>query len=169
MKRLVLAFCLILLGGCSFALSPTPPASPPSGNCAYQWAYKELPELSAEFQKSIQKLQPEAQAYAFAFGEDCIYENGYADFTAMETDFTVNLYFQGPVDESELGAWIVKVMQAIASLPKEQIVGPRPGRVTIDFHLGGEEKFVTFYIDRYEALPEGLNNVEIYQALQTSQ
>ena len=53
----------------------TPPVSNP-GECAYQWAYQDLPELSAALLKSMQSLQPEAQASAFAFGEDCIRADG---------------------------------------------------------------------------------------------
>src|SRR5215216_4573443 len=37
-------------------------------SCGYQWAYQDLPELSAKFLLSLQALQPEAQANVFAFG-----------------------------------------------------------------------------------------------------
>jgi len=176
----ILSLCLILLNACSLPLTQTPPNLPatltltpiPSsgdGNCAYQWAQKDLPELSGEFQQAIQELQPEAEANAFAFGEDCVYEDGHAVFSAMETDFNITLQVSDLSNEADLGEWIVKVMQVIENIPPEKIEGPRPGRVSMEFQSGSEQKFVNFYIDKYQSLPAGLSNTEIYQALQTPQ
>ena len=169
---------MILLNACSLPLTPTPPTLPATptptaesygGNCGYQWAQKALPELSGEFQQAIQQLQPEALANSFAFGEDCIYADGHAVFTAMETDFNITLQVVDLANESDLGEWIVKVMQVVESISPEKIVGPRPGRVSVEFRSGSEQKFVNFYIDQYQALPEGLSATEIYRALQTPQ
>ena len=152
---------------------------PPNGNeatitpiyegCAYQWAQKALPELSGEFQQAIQELQPEALANAYAFGEDCIYADGHAVFSAMETDFNITLQVSELSNEAELGEWIVKVMQMVESIPPEKIEGSRPGRVSLEFRSGSEQKFVNFYIDQYQALPDGLSTTEIYRTLQTPQ
>ena len=180
MKRITLrvSLCLILLNACSLPLTQTPPTLPATepptssssiGNCGYQWAQQDLPELSAEFQQAIQGLRPEAQASAFAFGEDCVYADGHADFSAMETDFKVTFQIRDLSNEADLGEWIVKVMQVVENIPREKIVGPRPGRVSIGFQAGSEQKFVNFYIDQYQTLPSGLSNSEIYQALQTPQ
>jgi hypothetical protein len=141
--------------------------APEYPGCAYQWAYGDLPKLSSDFQQSIQGLQAEAQASAFAFGENCVYADGSATFTAMETDFNVTLQVAGLANDAELGEWIVKVMQVIEDIPQDQIVGPRPGRVSVAFQASNEQKFVNFYVDQYRALPAGLSNVEIYQALQS--
>jgi hypothetical protein len=177
-KRFILSLCLLLLNACSFPLTPTSPTLPATltptpessgGNCGYQWAQKALPELSGEFRQAIQQLQPEALANAFAFGEDCVYADGHAVFTAMETDFNITLQVVDLANESDLGEWIVKVMQVIESIPPEKIEGPRPGRVSIEFRSGREQKFVNFYIDKYQALPDGLSTTEIYQALQPPQ
>ena len=172
----ILSLCLILLNACSLPLTRTPSNLPATlasssgnGNCAYQWAQKDLPELSGEFQQALQELQPEAQASAFAFGEDCVYADGHAVFSAMETDFNVTIQISDLSNEADLGEWIVKVMQVIENIPPEKIEGPRPGRVSLEFRSGSEQKFVNFYIDRYQALPAGLSNAEIYQALQTPQ
>ena len=175
---------LILICACSLPLTPTGPASPatvtatqtltatppPYGSCGYQWAYQDLPELTAEFQQDIQNLNPEAQAKAFAFGEDCIHQDGTTrTFIPMETDFNITLQVSDLSDESALGDWIVKVMQVVEGIPPDKIVGPRPGRVSIAFQSGNDQKFVNFYIDQYQALPSGLSGAEIYQALQVSQ
>jgi hypothetical protein len=146
-------------------LIPTVASS--GGQCAYQWAYEDLPELSSDFQGSIRQLQAEAQASAFAFGENCIRADGSADFIAMETDFNITLQAIELSNEDELGEWIVKVMQVIETIPPNQIVGPRPGRVSINFQSSDNQMFANFYIDQYQSLPSGLSNAEIYQALQS--
>jgi len=135
----------------------------------YTWAYKDMPELSASFQGSIHALQPEAQANAYTFGEDCTHSDGSVDFLAMETDFNITLQVDDLANESDLGEWIVKVMQIIEEIPQEQIVGPRPGRVSIFFQSKDEQKPINFYINQYQALPAGLSSTEILQALQIPQ
>ncbi|MEO8357129.1 MAG: hypothetical protein ABI621_14555 [Chloroflexota bacterium] len=137
--------------------------------CGYQWAYKDLPELSSDFQESIQLLQSAAQANAFGFGEDCIHADGTSTFIPMETDFNITLQVGDLSDESELGDWTVKVMQVIENIPSDQIIGPRPGRVIIIFQSNAEQKSVSFYIDQYQALSAGLSHAEIYQALEIPQ
>ena len=139
------------------------------GQCGYQWAYQDLPELSSRFQTSIQALQPEAQANAFAFGENCVRTDGSSTFTPIETDFNVTLQVSDITDESALGEWVVTVMDVITTIPSEQIVGPRPGRVSLIFTSGSEQQAINFYIDQFQELPSGLSNAEIFQALQTSQ
>jgi hypothetical protein len=37
----------------------------------------------------------------------------------------------------------------------------------VAFQASSEQKFVNFYADQYRALPAGLSNAEIYQALQS--
>jgi len=142
-------------------------AAPEYPGCAYQWAYEDLPKLSSDFQQSIQGLQAEAQASAFAFGEDCISADGSVTFTPMETDFNVTLQVNDLSDQSDLGEWIVKVMQVIENIPPDQIVGPRPGRVSIAFQISSEQTVVNFYVDQYRALPAGISNTEIYPGLQS--
>lgn len=145
-------------------------APPDAQNCGYQWAYQDLPELSSRLQQSLQALQPEAQAAAFAFGENCILPDGsIGQFLAMETDFNITLQVADLNNEAELGEWIVNVMQVIMEIPLTQIVGPRPGRVSLTFQSAGEDRHVTFYINQYQELPPGLSPVEILQQLQITQ
>jgi len=147
---------------------PTTPPNPQ--DCGYQWANQDLPELSSSFQTSIQALQSEAQASAYAFGENCVLADGsIGGFGAMETDFNVTLNVNDLTNESDLGEWIVKVMQVIQTIPPEQIMGPQPGRVSMTFQSNGDQKIVNFYITQYQALVPGLGGLEIYQALQIPQ
>ena len=181
-SSLALLSRMLMLGACSLPLTPTSqptPATatvtatatlPSNGNCGYQWANQDLPELSAEFLGAIQSFQPEAQANAFAFGENCIHEDGTTrTFIPMETDFNVTLQVSDLSNATELGEWIVKVMHVVENIPHEKIAGPRPGRVSIAFQSGSDQKFVNFYIDQYQALDSGLSSEEVYQALQTPQ
>jgi hypothetical protein len=144
-----------------------PPSSPQ--DCGYQWAYQDIPELSSEFLQSVQALQPGSQALAFGFGENCMHADGTATFLPMETDFDVTIPLSDLSDPGLLGEWIVKIMQVIENIPPDQIIGPRPGRVSIIFEEHGENTGASFYIDQYHALDPGLSNAEIYQALQTPQ
>jgi hypothetical protein len=175
-----LILCACSTGAASpVAVSPSPteaslplPTAVPieTQECGYQWANKDLPELSSSFQGSIQALQPEAQANAYAFGENCIRSDGsVAEFLAMETDFNVSLQVDDLANESVLGKWIVQVMQIIENIPAEQIAGPRPGRVSIVFQSSTAQDVVNFYINQYRELSPGLNYAEIYEALKTLQ
>ncbi len=182
MRRLLPSLFLLLLIGCSPTPTPAPLNIPPTETfaapptfdptaepCGYMWASQNLTDLTLDLQAAITSLHPEAQAFAFAFGEDCIYTDGHRIFTAMETDFNVTLPVTDLTNENDLGEWIVKAMQVITDLPKEKIVGPRPGRVTIIFTTTAEQKFVQFYIDKYQALPGGMDGWEILQTLQAQQ
>ena len=147
-----------------------PTTAPNPQDCGYQWANQDLPELSTSFQASIQALQPEARANAYAFGENCMLADGsVGGFSAMETDFNIMLQISDLTNESDLGEWIVKVMQVIESIPPEQIAGPQPGRVSISFQSNSDQKAVNFSINQYRALAPGLSTSEIYQALQVPQ
>jgi hypothetical protein len=139
--------------------------SQPEG-CGYQWAYQDMPEVSAQFAASLQALQPEAQGEVFAFGENCLQGNNrIIRFIPMETDFNVKLRVSAITDKAKLGSWIVKVMQIIDAIPPDQILGPRPGRVSMEFQSDGQQEALSFYIDQFHGLSPGLSNTEIYEAL----
>jgi hypothetical protein len=150
------------------AITEAPPESRPQ-DCGYQWATQDLPDLSAQFLQSSQALQPEAETRVYAFGENCTRADGSATFIPMETDFEVTLQVNDLSNESELGEWVVKVMQVIEAIPEGEIVGPRPGRVSIIMLSNEDRGGVSFYKDQYQALPAGLSNAEIYQTLKTLQ
>ena len=161
-------------------LSTPPLEQPPNGeitptllnlqDCGYQWANQALPELSRSFQQSVQALQEGAKADAYVFGENCFLSDGsFASFLPRETDFNVTLQVNTLKDESVLGSWIVKVMQIIIAIPREQLVGPLRGRVFLIFQAGGEQRAINFGIDQFQNLPPNLSDAEIFQALQVPQ
>jgi hypothetical protein len=169
-QKHALLFWTLILCACSTSRPATeaaPLATTLSNEaCGYQWASKDLPELSSKFLQAIQQLQPSAQANAYAFGEDCLYVDGHTDFSAMETDFNITLQVGNLADANECGEWVVKVMRVIADIPKEELVGSRPGKVNMILQAGTEQKNINFYIERYQSLPEGLNNAQVCNSLQ---
>ena len=146
-------------------------AAPPNPqDCGYMWAEQDLPELSRSFQQSVRALQAEAKANAFIFGENCVHFDGsIGEFLARETDFRVTLQVNDLSNESDLGAWLVKLMQIITAIPSEQIVGPIPGKVFLIFQAGSDQRAMTFGIDQFQKLPPNLGDAEIFQALQVPQ
>jgi len=173
--RYSLLFWVLILCACSTSLPPpdavplanqVTPITPANEGCGYQWASKDLPDLSNKFLQTIQQLQPSAQASAYAFGENCVYADGRADFSAMETDFNVTVQVSSLTDTNKCGEWIVKVMQVIVDIPNEELVGPRPGKVSMTLQAGSEQKNINFYIERYQSLPKGLSNTEVCNKLQ---
>lgn len=131
------------------------------------WAEQDLPEISHSFQQSVQALQAEAKANAFVFGENCVHFDGsIGDFHARQTDFRITLQVNELTHGSDLGAWIVKIMQIITAIPPEQIVGPIPGQVFLIFESGSEQRAMNFGIDEFQNLPANLTHAEIFQALQ---
>lgn len=138
MKRMLGALLLwtLLLGACSSGISPPPAVDEP---CGYQWAYKELPELSSRLQEEIKIIHPEATARATAFGEDCVYADGRADFLAMETDFHVALPAADLTDLESLGDQMAQVMPVVEAMPPDLLVGPQAGFVEFRFTKNEEE------------------------------
>lgn len=143
------------------------PVPPDPQDCGYQWATQDLADLSNSLQKSIRVLQADAVASAYIFGENCIRaDGGIGAFLPRETDFNITLRVRDLNNQAEQGSWIVKVMQIIAAIPPEQVVGPLPGRVFLIFQSDGDQRAMDFGIDQYHNLPSNLGEVEIFQALQ---
>lgn len=146
-------------------VEPPPPAmTPTAASCKDAWTYQELPEISAQISQSIQALEPGASGFARVYGNGCTYQDGHADFSAVETDFWVRIPVKNFNDENELGLMIVNVMKAMAAFPLGVVPGTRNGLVQIDFVTPtAEVKISGVSIDVYNGLPAGLSNVEIYQ------
>ncbi len=145
----------------SDAASPTPEQQ----GCYYNWAYKDQPNLSAQVQAAIREIEAGAEAHTQAYGEDCIYADGHADFSAMETDFYVTLHVADLNDEADLGNWISKTMGILNRFPPDQTPGPQPGRVNLIFEANGQQRRLTFSIADYQKLPPNLNGADLLHAL----
>src|SRR5262249_15645497 len=92
--------------------------------------------------KAIKAINPDAKAWATAFGEDCVYADGHATFGAMETDFYVHLNVSDLSDFEAFGNWIIQAMNIIDSLPRDMIKGPQPGFVEFSFIKNDTEQVI---------------------------
>ena len=145
------------------------PITPTFAGCSYVWASKDLPTLSSTFNAGLQAISMDAGGLAYAYGENCVYADGTATFSAMETDFRVGIKVKTVRDEAAMGDWIYKVMQLILGLPAGQIEGPQPGRVDFDFKQPDPaEVMVTVPIDRYKAEAQGLRGIALFQLFHTN-
>ncbi len=144
--------------------------TPVSEGCGgYQWAYKDLPEINEPLDEAIKISNPDAKAWATAFGEDCFYADGHADFIAMETDFYVHLKVAGLTDFESFGNWIVQTMNVIERLPKDLIVGPKPGFVEFWFiRSAGEHIAMRVPIQKYTAEAAGKSGEELFRLFYTN-
>ncbi len=145
--------------------TPPPEETPP---CAFVWARRELPELSAQLEEALQGLDvPRLTARAVAYGEDCLDEDGNpVYFATRQTDFYVMLEVESLQDEARLGDLLERVLTALGRFPTDQTPGPNPGYVSITFQAAGEARQLRFAITQAEqALREGLRGADLLRAL----
>jgi hypothetical protein len=146
----------------------TPSLLPPLGECGYQWAYEDLPELSKQLQEEIMTLNSEATAWGTAFGEDCVYADGHADFSAMETDFYVQLPVTDLANFESFGNWMTQVMQVVEGLPRDLLAGPQAGFVEFKFTKSDTEfLFVRVPIQQFRETASGKTGEELFRMFYT--
>ena len=179
MKIRLWALAVLVLPACtSIGLRPTPtptaaaPATPAPGGvsgpvlaCYYVWATQELPALSGTFQDSLKKtISPDATGSAYAYGEDCVAADGTRRFTAMETDFRVRLPVDNLTDQQQMGDFMAAALRLIGGIPREQLVGPQPGRVDFEFDAaGGSSLHVNVELDRYISEAASLSGAALFK------
>ena len=134
-----------------------------AGECAYVWAYKDAPELTAQFNTEVKNLNSEAEGSVQFFGEDCLRSDGSVTFGAMETDFYVRL----PVDDisqtEEFGNFAAQVMEAVTQIPREAMEGPNYGFVEFMFEKNETERLVLrIPIQKYMDEARGKVGVELF-------
>jgi len=144
--------------------------TPPSENCGgYQWAYKDMPEINEPFNEAVKIINQDAKAWATAFGEDCFYADGHADFIAMETDFYVHLPVVNLTDFEWFGNWIAQTLNIVNGLPVDLIVGPKPGFVEFWFIKSEGEHIATRVpIQKYRDEATGKNGEELFKLFYTN-
>ncbi|OGO75179.1 MAG: hypothetical protein A3K45_00030 [Chloroflexi bacterium RIFOXYC12_FULL_59_14] len=151
-----------------FTDTPSPIAAAPSQPCAYTWAYENLPDITAELQAAIQKILPEAEARATAFGEDCVAQDGSAAFGAMETDFYFIISVGDLADNETLGTLIEQALSVTDDFASPRVPGPQAGFVEFTFRTGTEQRVVRVPIPLGKRLREqGLRGAELLKAIET--
>lgn len=145
--------------------SPEPsPTENGSGNCGYMWAYHDDPELTAKIDEAVRLLNPNANANAQQFGEDCVYADGHSTFGVMETDFYVHLPVENLTDNHAFGNWIAQVMTMITQIPREELQGSNYGFVEFWFDQSETEHLVVRVpIQKYLDEGQGKTGAELLQ------
>jgi len=139
------------------------------GGCGYQWASKDLTDLSAQLDVAIKTIDANAKGRASAFGEDCVHANGDTTFGAMETDFYIQQAVTNLSDLETFGNWIVQAMQIIEALPDDLIAGPGPGFVEFSFIKNDSEHvIVRVPIQKYQTEATGKSGEELFRLFYTN-
>lgn len=167
------ALIMVLLSACNFPKPGEPISVEPGGQgyeyteCAFMWANEPLPELSDDFNQALKDISG-AEGYAQAYGENCVSNEGeVVHFLAMETDFYVTLKVENLEDKQTLGELVEQVMGVLAKFPTDEIPGPQPGYVGINFETPEDEfRLWVTRTDIATALENGIRGEELFNALQ---
>jgi hypothetical protein len=149
-------------------VSPTD-ASSSVNLCGYQWAYNDLPELTAQFDQSVKNIIPNSKSHATAFGENCIGNDGQVvQFLTMQTDFYVLVTVESLDEYETFGNWIAGVMQVVEVFPDDVIPGPMPGFVAFQFEKSTTETFgIRIPIQQYRETGQGKTGQELFNLFYT--
>jgi hypothetical protein len=146
--------------------SPTPVYE----GCGFMWAYHEDTDMTAKVDAAIKALDSTASATATLFGEDCVYADGHATFSVMETDFHVRSFFDAFNNEEVFGNWMKQVMDVIVQIPREQVQGLMDGFVQFVSVKGDEQTpVIQVPIKKYRDEAQGKTGEELFQFFQNSQ
>lgn len=138
-------------------------------DCSYTWASQPLPELTAELQKKLIKLDVRAsEVNAAAYGENCVLADGTVGrFITRQTD----LYFMSPVTDFEdrelLGSITEEIILFARDIPEGTLPGPQEGFIQINF-ISADGKMQSLWFqgsDGLAYLDEGLKGAELYKKL----
>ena len=188
--RIALLVLTLILGACTLNLPVTetvstrpgatipPPTEIPTlvptvdttyGGCGYQWAYADVPDVTAQFDAAVKELIPNSGAHATAFGENCRGADGQVlKFIAMETDFYVFITVDVLDEYETFGNWIAQVMQIVIALPAEMLMGPKPGFVAFRFEKSVDEYVVlSVPIQPYRETAIGITGEELFRMFYT--
>ena len=137
----------------------------PQEACGYQWAYQDLPELTAQLDNEIAAAIPNATARATAFGENCLGNTGQViRFLARETDFHVSIPVERLDQYEAFGNWIAQAMHIVIAIPTDAIVGPMPGFVEFRFEKNQAELlYLRVPIQTYKDNAKGLTGESLFR------
>lgn len=167
---------LFLLNACNLPVpdvassrgTETPTSDDSYPDCGFVWAREPLEDLSQKFNEALKEVQPQANGYAEAYGENCINSQGeLVRFLAMETDFYISLKVEDLNDKRTNGRLVEQVLDVVSEFPVAETPGPQPGYVGVTFESGGEEIRLWFtQLQAQTAIESGLQGEELFDALQ---
>ena len=145
----------------------TPTLTPAYEGCGFMWAYHNAPELTEKINTAVRNLNSDAGARAEFFGEDCVFADGSATFSAMETDFYIQLPVDNLTNEEAFGNWMAQVLPLIVQTPEEEIQG-NYGFVEFSFIKSETERIIfRVPIGTYIAEAKGKSGAELFQFFHT--
>lgn len=152
------------------AVSIGTPTLPDS--CAFVWSNRSLPDVATEINQAFRKQGlAEVEVEASAYGENCLdpTTNEVVRFSAMQTDFFLNVVVDSVEDHQDLGEWIEKLMRVLNEFPPGRVPGSTPGMVGISFTSASDVVDLTFPISKGKNLiDEGLKGSDLFDALNGS-
>lgn len=135
--------------------------------CYFAWAREKLPDISAQMQKTIQVIQPQAKAYAEAYGENCI--DGKGDvvyFATLQTDFYITLKVKDLADEATLGKMLEQTLIVLDQFPLDKTPGHQPGNIGITFESKGKVLKLWFTsVQADEFRRQGFHGADLFNSL----
>jgi hypothetical protein len=168
-----------MLGGATRTPAPAPTLTDTPGptvtptvdlsRCAYVWSNRSQPELTQQLNQAFQDAgMREVEAQASAYGEDCLNPdtNTVVAFSALQTDFYINVRVASASDGQAMGEWTEKVTRVVDQLPQEGIPGPNKGQISLTFDDGAQK--VTLWFPRARAkelIESGMRGSELFEAL----
>jgi hypothetical protein len=137
--------------------------------CAFVWSSRSLPDVSTEINQAFRKEGlGEVEVEASAYGENCVdpNTNQVARFSALQTDFFLNIALDSVEDHQVLGEWIEKSMRVLNQYPPGKVPGPNYGILGISFVSSSKTENLSFPISKCKNLiVEGLKGSDLFDAL----
>jgi hypothetical protein len=174
MRRIFLFIFALLLAACNLpAASPdlttVPATAVPYQQCAFNWATRALPELSASVQAAMEAAGLEnVTATAEAYGETCSTGRPAEtpSFGAMETDFRLTVKVANLTDRDELGSRLEKILIVLDQFPVGTTPGPQSGHVGVSFQADDGQLNLWFHrADGKSAREQGLKGAALLDQL----
>lgn len=150
-------------------LPTTTPETGSSGQCAYTWTTRSLPEVTEEVSAAFNRAGLyHVEVKAEAYGENCIniVTKTATGFTVMETDFRTVAKVGDVQDQEALGEILYRVIETLLSLPLDTYPGTRMGYAGVRFTDGVSEVNLWFELHAgKEAVEQGLRGSALLDAL----
>lgn len=136
--------------------------------CAYTQAYHSAPELTNKINAMVTKVNPKAKAHASLYGEDCVYADGRADFSAKETDFYVSLPVGTLANKTFFGDWAAQIMPLIMQISHDEIQSDY-GFVEFRFEKSKtEQTILRIPIQKYIDNAQKKSGIDLYEMFSTA-
>jgi hypothetical protein len=139
-------------------------------NCYYVWSSQDLPDLSRQLDRELRVVDPALSGGAYAYGEDCVAADGTRTFSAMETDFQIQVRVDDLADKERMGNAIGDAMAVVRRLPPSQLQGPQPGRAEFEFVTSTSDSLrLNVDIAWYGSNGTAFHGAGLFEALQSVQ